>query len=974
MPDSTTETTTPEVTAKEPDKKQNRFVGEVQPNILDYYNTPTYNLKLYMIPEEERSAEVLIEDSGRELKEDTSLFTPSEDGGGLGASSITKSFQDQRAEPGKTVILAQTGVTAGIDIDDLELTSVTAQDQVQTTVTFTIKQPNAVTFIDYIANARQYLGGRANDEDYPLFLEINFQGYVDGDEKAEFMHDGTAPNQSIKAIAGPYIFPLKINNIAFRIDQAGSTYDFQCVIEQDLVFADEYTKMPISMTTIGSTIQEHMESLEKQLNLYHEKNTEENPNNLHDKIKFDLSKLIAQAGAESTVTFSDSGKVATVVRGKSPLIQNQSLIIPGKQPGGNESVSELDKEVSEAEVDNETVSEEANAIGTKEGKKVPDMKVLIHDKGKDIFDIIGTLLSMNEEFMAKALRGDYKMGTSEEMCHWPPPTESLWYKLKGDLKYIGNYSGTGKDEIKQRYKEITFKPMTFWETRTDKNLVTSGETRELDKEQTKAQVEAMNVVKAYHYYYTGRNDQILNLDINYQNGIAFLNPPQGATTGSVYANNPINFLTTPLSQSDLFDELGLGGLFDLFSSGKKLFDSFKNLKNNALNQIGEIAGLSPGQLKDFIADPKGSIAQGVANALTREGDNVMTALQSMITGGGGSSETQSGVFTESDNERQKQIDQFYREGDYDSSPSGYVYASELSMQDGKVVTAEEIENLHASVQEEIDKVKKKDEEGEKNAFPRERSKAQYITGPADDGVYSGTQSTLFNYLYNNNAAADFMVQLDMTLRGDPWYLGEVDNIGDGKSKVTGSGGGKSFTGLHEDFSEYHLLEVASPRYFDPDVYDEDNNTGEWSRAGFSYSLSGIYCIISAVNRFSGGVYTVDVKSTKMTGIDLSKLSGEGYLDGTLQTLDADGNPIDGYLTDSMDPRGLSATAAAMAGAHGGGWKNSPEAMDDYFAYRGNNADGEKITIDNEKEGIFTSEQADAYRKWKAEQNNSGGGG
>ena len=52
MPDSTTETTTPEVKAKEPDKKQNRFVGEVQPNILDYYNTPTYNLKLYMIPEE----------------------------------------------------------------------------------------------------------------------------------------------------------------------------------------------------------------------------------------------------------------------------------------------------------------------------------------------------------------------------------------------------------------------------------------------------------------------------------------------------------------------------------------------------------------------------------------------------------------------------------------------------------------------------------------------------------------------------------------------------------------------------------------------------------------------------------------------------------------------------------------------------------------------------------------------------------
>ena len=46
----------PETDAKTPETN-NRFVGKVQPNILDYFDTPTYNLKLYMIPESERGAE-----------------------------------------------------------------------------------------------------------------------------------------------------------------------------------------------------------------------------------------------------------------------------------------------------------------------------------------------------------------------------------------------------------------------------------------------------------------------------------------------------------------------------------------------------------------------------------------------------------------------------------------------------------------------------------------------------------------------------------------------------------------------------------------------------------------------------------------------------------------------------------------------------------------------------------------------------
>ena len=128
------------------------------------------------------------------------------------------------------------------------------------------------------------------------------------------------------------------------------------------------------------------------------------------------------------------------------------------------------------------------------------------------------------------------------------------------------------------------------------------------------------------------------------------------------------------------------------------------------------------------------------------------------------------------------------------------------------------------------------------------------------GVYSIT--TLFNYLYNNNKAED-LIRLDMSVRGDPWFLGELiakTNLMNLKNKDKKD----VFAGIHEDSSKFHLLEIAAPRYFDPNIYDEDGNTGEWGKAGFSAEhFTGVYRFV--LNRFSVAVCIRWIHPVKQTG-------------------------------------------------------------------------------------------------------------
>ena len=84
----------------------NPWIGKTYGNILDQYDSSTYNAKLYLI--NQNSAPVTSSDESADAARDD------EGPGGNARSSLT-------ARPDETVVIAQSGVTAGNTIDDISI-------------------------------------------------------------------------------------------------------------------------------------------------------------------------------------------------------------------------------------------------------------------------------------------------------------------------------------------------------------------------------------------------------------------------------------------------------------------------------------------------------------------------------------------------------------------------------------------------------------------------------------------------------------------------------------------------------------------------------------------------------------------------------------------------------------------------------------------------------------------------------------
>ena len=143
-------------------------------------------------------------------------------------------------------------------------------------------------------------------------------------------------------------------------------------------------------------------------------------------------------------------------------------------------------------------------------------------------------------------------------------------------------------------------------------------------------------------------------------------------------------------------------------------------------------------------------------------------------------------------------------------------------------------------------------------------------------TFDGTSATLFGYMYNNVNDAAILVNMDIGLKGDPWYLGmptTLEEARKGKKPTSSTDKAEQSKpeGLIYDYDDnYFLFTMQTPRVRDPDIEDEDNNTGYMDRAGTSYFISGVYMITKVSAVFNGGMFSCDVSSVKQTSLSLAK--------------------------------------------------------------------------------------------------------
>ena len=376
--------------------------------------------------------------------------------------------------------------------------------------------------------------------------------------------------------------------------------------------------------------------------------------------------------------------------------------------------------------------------------------------------------------------------------------------------------------------------------------------------------ESKNLLKAYHYLYTGLNDQILNADIKFDAGQILLLAPGGGKMGDM-STNPNSTAPTAEQAADekAKDQKAEREGKQLDVSGVK-----QALKNDpSLRQRLKDKGVATQEDLDRM-DNDDKLAGDFAKTAVYLANNGKDPLgfKDQLVGKDASSNSP----TESDDQRSGGGIKTYK-----PEPSGFLYASDILADAGGIENVIGENQSLTTLRQAANKSPSAEDEDTSPIVKTDNSKSIVTDGSAtNDGTSS---ATLFGYMFNNVQDAAILVNMDIGLKGDPWYLGEPTTYEEART-------GRSYTGSLEkanrskpegvsyDFDDnYFLFTMQTPRVRDPDIDEEDNNTGYMDKAGTSYFISGVYMISRVSTVFNGGMFTCDVTGHKQTGLSLAHL-------------------------------------------------------------------------------------------------------
>jgi hypothetical protein len=805
------------------------YVGSVYGNILDQYDSPTYVLTISVPPPPDLSG---APESAQTPAAEPSSTTRSGDDARL--DTPTGSTTSTTPVRKKKVVIAQTGVTA-TQIDDLEITSVPGAT-IQGAITFTISQPGGANLLDQIQYARKYMG-YTDDQLYSghssiiLQLEIEFRGYTSSVTDPE---DGGKPI----LIAGPYVLELTVNSIAVRIDQTGSYYDFTSTYTNDIGLADHYYKLQASVTSRGKTITEHVNSYVTAVNDYLSKNSTDYSR--PDIIEIDLSELIGRktlapgvGGAATSLTINDE----TVTTTDTPGSENIGTVM------SDESTAQT------AEQRQQGLDANPTDTGTVD-RRVADGNNINIREGTSLHDYIGILLSMNTEFLNKMTRKvDIDDPQNDEVNL--EQTFITWYDIKSTVRYV-NW-----DSRRRAYtKKVIYTPYLYETVRGDV-VLTLNEYSYLEKSRgddgvriaTKRLQDIVaqgNLRKSYYYLFTGKNDQIINLDITVDNATTLMLPPKGGFTSDISITSAQNLAVQIPENKDMT-------LKDVFNKAKTLADG--NLFKKALSQLSQTAsnladfangiGTSVDQLKSAINDSTGRSAQNLVSVL----DSVTLGQAARAL----DAPFRSGDLSDSPTENQSVTSGGF--GPYQPEISGQIYASDFVTPNDAL----SIEDLEAAGYIQADP----------GLSGQNISQAVNVDLPNrfNDAIYNTNTpaNMLFGFVYRNHYNIHFLQSINMTIRGDPWYIGADPNTGriDTFNLANSTPSSLATSGNQNFF----ILQIGTPAAYDYRVDDEDANSGYWPN-NVSNSLSGVYGMIKVVNKFSRGIFTTELDAYREQTIPL----------------------------------------------------------------------------------------------------------
>jgi len=803
------------------------YLKKTYGNILDQYDNTTYNAKLYIINSQDGSGEA-----------SQSSETERSDTGPPGnASSVLT------AAPDRTIVIAQTGVTAGNTIESITIPTLGGQTLAD--IEIVVKQPNRADLLDQLVLARSFLNIEGQSA-VNLYLEISFLGYESEDDLFSSLGGGTDTGGQLADIIGPYRWKLNVRSIECSLDKTGSAYTIKLSPLDREAFVNRRYRLNQNLTAKGKTITEMITSIKDGLNKFYQNN---NDKIVKDEVDFDLSGLLKSASNNP-----DANKV---------LIDDENLILPDVNTG-DVNKAPLNKADAGADTSADTrINESQEQTGSGDELTNEEVTNVINFMpGESIDDIIHKVLAMCPEARSRFSRKEDPDNIDDQACR---KDQAFIQRLKinAGVEELGFDKRTNMSAYKIIYRPVLYR------TADSNQFVIPEENQDLKPEEVQSRFDKIiasgNCRKGYQYMFTGMNDQIIDLNINYDNGMAVIMTPKRGLVGGPDAANAKEKTDNVIKDEDT----DVSGLLDTLSKG------FEALAKDTISSLfsGEFSGIQGGleslqatlQQQGFSNTQLAQLTQAIQSGAQSELNQFLETIDS-ATLRNLATNLIINPLNPTDNAPPT----------YSPEQSGYQYSEDFFSLDQ--VTGIDVGDLNS-----LGFLAENQGYNKRSQMEIPQKETDTPTNNPVEGVTvdlnKSQSNTIFGQLVEQSKAAAFMQNVEMTIRGDPWYLGYDTSEGQNNNTQAAQSSTDSHESSQPEYAyfggddNYFFLEIAAPRPWDFDYRDEDSllNTGYWMNTNTSYVFTGLYKLLQVNHNFSNGLYTIDIQGAKEQAIPASNL-------------------------------------------------------------------------------------------------------
>lgn len=369
-----------------------------------------------------------------------------------------------------TVTIAETGST-GFNITEAQINSVIGpspdtRNAFAQQINFTIIEPHGNTLFDKIRNSAVSLGV-FDHKHVPFWFEVSFKGYISGEDSS---HEGGG----FADLSGETrLWRIQVRSVEVEINKGGTLYNFKCVPFNEAAYSDASRRLEKNETIEARTVGTFFEKLANRLNEYS--------------------------------NYSTVGSVDDTFR-----IRKYAFSFPPKS-----EIPETIKPIEDwiLRADNKTGnirSEGFVFIGNKDGESR-----ITFAKGTSIESIIQTVLSVTLEAQSLATHGEEKSDVDEI----GPNTERDAKKDSVIFVVDPTVDILSYNAIVKNYNTVTvyhIRPYrTFTAMLSRKHI--EDALVEKEKERFVNILKVSRIRKKYEYMYSGLNTEVLDYKIQFNN-------------------------------------------------------------------------------------------------------------------------------------------------------------------------------------------------------------------------------------------------------------------------------------------------------------------------------------------------------------------------------------------------------------------------------------------------------------------------